>query len=402
VNDLPAPAASPGTPERTILVVDDDAILLRALEGILGRLGRVVSCNSSVQAVELLYEGLKPEIILADYQMPELTGLELLFESMDYAPDAIRIVMTGLSGLKDVLEGLNQGCIHVYLCKPWRVEDFLETMRQCLEQAHLESRHRALRAELASQEARLADLRARLRDFNEKLAARRGVGHAHLRRTAAVFGALLGDHGAHATPHARFVARAAAAVAEACGLSRQERLDIELAAALHDVGKALLPEAVREADPRLLSDADYALYQTHPARAADLLGGPAFLARVCEIVARHHERTDGTGFPAGLRGRQVTRESQIVAMADLYHNLTQRIGPGDEAGTEGEEPPALPDWRVEMGRQEAASWFRAQRSLFDVRAYDAFWAVAQAGTVPDFVLPAASSAPLHLQPASSP
>ena len=389
------PLFTAGGEERIILVLDDDAILLRSLEILLGRFGRVVSCNSSAQAVELLYEGLKPHIILADYQMPELTGLEVLFESRDYAPEAIRIIMTGFGGLKEVLEGLNRGYIDLYLCKPWRTEDFLETIRQCFEQCNQASLNRRLRDELAEQEAGLADLRAGLQVLNEKVLARRDAGRDNLARTARVFGALFGDHpGAHHGSHSAFVGRLSGAIAEAIGLSREEVHDVRLAGFLHDIGKSALPESLRGADPKNLSDEAHALYQTHVARGLELLDGIPSLERVREIIAHHHERTDGSGFPRGLKGRQIVREGQIVAMADLYHNLVFRTEPASDDDV-------LPAWRAEMRRQSASAYFKAHRGLFDARVYVGFWAVAHAGTVPDFILHANPSAStLHAVPAS--
>lgn len=120
--------------------------------------------------------------------------------------------------------------------------------------------------------------------------------------------------------HSRRVARYAAMIAEKMGLSDTEVRKIRTAAAVHDVGKLEVPLAVLN-KPGRLTDEEFDVIRTHaPLGAAmvDDLGD----TELTEMVAHHHERLDGTGYPARLAGEQIPLGARIIAVADTFDALT--------------------------------------------------------------------------------
>jgi putative nucleotidyltransferase with HDIG domain len=121
--------------------------------------------------------------------------------------------------------------------------------------------------------------------------------------------------------HRMAVARYSLAIGAAAGLPpRQQRL-LRRAALLHDVGKLALPGRILagEGSP---SDQDWELIRAHPSRGAEIvsdLGGGDELAG---IIAAHHERLDGGGYPRGLKGPEIPVLARIVAVAEAYDAMT--------------------------------------------------------------------------------
>jgi putative nucleotidyltransferase with HDIG domain len=123
--------------------------------------------------------------------------------------------------------------------------------------------------------------------------------------------------------HSAAVARYARELAAAIGCSDDEQELVHTAALLHDIGKFILPDSILFANARL-SDEDWNLIRLHPVQGADLVGRVDGYGPVAEIIHSHHERPDGRGYPAGLRGGAIPLLSRIVAVADTYDVMTAR------------------------------------------------------------------------------
>ena len=102
------------------------------------------------------------------------------------------------------------------------------------------------------------------------------------------------------------------------------------AAALHDVGKVGIPDAIL-LKPGKLTDAEFAVMKSHTEMGAELLEGLikdygrySMITMGAEVARCHHEKWDGSGYPAGLRGREIPLSARIVAIADVYDALTSR------------------------------------------------------------------------------
>ncbi|MCL5962609.1 MAG: HD domain-containing protein [Chloroflexi bacterium] len=105
-------------------------------------------------------------------------------------------------------------------------------------------------------------------------------------------------------------------------VNKRELLNLGLAAILHDVGKAHMPQRILF-KPGPLSDEEWAIMHHHPTWGVEILASKADLPQdVLTIVAQHHERLDGSGYPHGLSGAKLHRYSMVVAMADAYDAMT--------------------------------------------------------------------------------
>jgi HD-GYP domain-containing protein (c-di-GMP phosphodiesterase class II) len=113
----------------------------------------------------------------------------------------------------------------------------------------------------------------------------------------------------------------AISVAERLNVSDEERIWLKYAAALHDIGKIGVKEAILT-KPGKLTPEEYEEMKTHPAKGAEILKEVKFLAPVVPIVYHHQERYDGKGYPTGLSGHQIPIGSRIVAVLDAFDAMT--------------------------------------------------------------------------------
>ena len=162
-------------------------------------------------------------------------------------------------------------------------------------------------------------------DFN-RLAEELAAGFLH---TTALLGNVVAslEHW-HEGSHSSFVAHKAGAMARLLGMNAAEIVEIETAGLLHDIGKVGLPDAIAAKVQAELTDEEFRIYAAHPEHGRRILSAHPHFDTIGEIIAQHHERYDGAGFPAKLRGGQIHRGATLIAVADYYHNAMHRKHPG--------------------------------------------------------------------------
>lgn len=121
--------------------------------------------------------------------------------------------------------------------------------------------------------------------------------------------------------HMRHVASLAGRTAAWLGLGLDERRVIKRSALLHDFGKMVVPASILN-KPARLSESEWRIVRRHPQIGADLLSHLGESRRVCEVVAAHHERWDGRGYPAGLAEQDIPIGARLIAVADAYDAMT--------------------------------------------------------------------------------
>jgi putative nucleotidyltransferase with HDIG domain len=122
--------------------------------------------------------------------------------------------------------------------------------------------------------------------------------------------------------HAAAVARYARELAREIGCDETEQEQAHTAGLLHDVGKFAWPDRVLQA--QALSPSDTALVRRHPQDGAALVGRLDGYGPIADVILYHHESMDGTGYPAGLIGKEIPLLSRVIAICEAYDTLTAR------------------------------------------------------------------------------
>jgi diguanylate cyclase (GGDEF)-like protein len=121
--------------------------------------------------------------------------------------------------------------------------------------------------------------------------------------------------------HSRKVNTYAVALAEAIGLSPEEVSRVSTAALLHDIGKIGIPDKILNKKGKL-NRADWEAIKTHPKLGAIIVGNVPNLVPCVSSILHHHERWDGSGYPEGLKGEEISIEARILAIADSFEAMS--------------------------------------------------------------------------------
>ena len=300
-----------------ILIVDDDPIALQMLSKALCAAGHeVATACDGLEALETLRH-FSCRLVISDWNMPRLDGVELcrrirMQSSFGYV---YFILLTTHDSPQKVVEGMSAGADD-FISKPFHPAELLVRIRAGERVLALETRDVAIFAL-----AKLAE-------------SRDPVTGAHLER----------------------VRRYSQALAQQLSTKPQfyDTVDdkyielIYLTSPLHDIGKVGIPDRVL-LKPGRLTDEEFGIMKTHATLGADTLGaalceypGARFLQMARDIAATHHERFDGSGYPAGLHGADIPLCGRIVAArrcvrrphvkTRLQRRLFARRRPEDHSG----------------------------------------------------------------------
>jgi response regulator RpfG family c-di-GMP phosphodiesterase len=313
---------------KRILVVDDEEIVRIALRQTLRRERyEVTACSSPEEGLQVL----KTEafsVIISDYQMPGMTGLDFLAHAKQLQPDATRILITAVLSLDTVIEAINKGEIYRFVVKPWIREELLATVRNAIQRHDLIVRNTVLQAttlamndELISLNKRLesrvsaeADQRQRLSEMNEAL-------QLNLHHSVQLCLKVLQSFYPTLGTQARRVLGLCRAMADLLKLSESDRQTLELAAWLHDIGLVGAPRGLIRKwmqHPETLNPAERGIIEQHPILGEELVDFAANLKLVGRVIRGHHEQFDGRGFPDRLAGKEIPWLARLLAVAVAY------------------------------------------------------------------------------------
>ena len=290
------------TQDMKILIVDDNPLNIEVFRLMLRGAGyEHIDVTRSAQETEDLVRMWEPDLLVLDLQMPEMSGYEVLAQLRDYlAPprNLPVLVVSADERPESRRRALSMGA-RDFISKPVDSGEAISRVRNLLQTRRLViDLDRALHAQARELEAARWETVERL-----AIAAR------HLR----------GDDIRHGERVAALAARIASAMGE--GAEQIERL--RRAAPLHDLGKLAIPDAIL-LKPGALTAAERATVEHHTVLGAEMLTGSRspLLELAREIALCHHERWDGSGYPGGLRAEAIPLAARIVAVAEVFDELT--------------------------------------------------------------------------------
>jgi len=179
------------THRHTILVVDDEADVLRSVKDLLRLDYKVLTTTRAVEAIEIL-KNEEVHVVMTDQRMPEMTGVEFLHRLRGAHPDAIRLLFTGYADIHAVIDAINQGNVFRYITKPWDPEELQSIIKQACERYDLLVERRELLDELQKKNAELTTANTELQKANELKTAFMRVASHELRTPLAILLGLTG------------------------------------------------------------------------------------------------------------------------------------------------------------------------------------------------------------------
>jgi two-component system NtrC family sensor kinase len=155
--------------KQTLLVVDDEANVLKSVKRLLFETDyRVLTAGSGQEALELFKKEPTIQLVISDYRMPEMNGVELLRQLKKLYPTTVRMILSGYADVMAIVEAINDGQVYKFIAKPWNDQDLLTTIMRAFEQYSLAEENVQLTGQLREQNKKLEEAAAELEDKVQK------------------------------------------------------------------------------------------------------------------------------------------------------------------------------------------------------------------------------------------
>jgi response regulator RpfG family c-di-GMP phosphodiesterase len=306
-----------------LLIVDDEESVRSLLYDLLRD---VYQCDVAACGEEALglVDRTNYNVVLSDIMMPGMSGIELLERIKAERPDTSVIMVSANHDTRRAVGALRQGA-YDYIVKPFELEEVELSVQRALEHQRLVTENRVYQTQLEQLvEARTEELRL-ANDFLQEKSTKLAEMVSELSRTyRSTLGALamaLDARDAETRGHSERVVAFSLRLGVQIGLSKEELTNLERGALLHDVGKIGVRDAIL-LKPAPLTAEEWLEMKLHPEFGRAILAQVPFLKPAIPVVAEHHERWDGNGYPNGLKAEEVDIKARVFAVADCIDAVT--------------------------------------------------------------------------------
>jgi putative two-component system response regulator len=292
-----------------ILIVDDEGEIRSVLYDLLSE---HYACSEAVSAVEALalLRTQQFDLVISDITMPGMSGLEMIPHLEQIAPDTVVVMISGMQTVESAIEALRLGAFD-YLVKPFDLRQVEAGVKRAL-------RHRSLLLAKREHEERLEELvEQRTRELDQAL----GSLEQAYRSTLRALTAALETRDAETHGHSERVVTYSLRLGREYGLDNTQMKALEFGALLHDIGKIGVPDAILR-KPAALTEEEWVHMRAHPLHGQQILRGIEFLEGAARVVAQHHEKWDGSGYPLGLIADDIDVCARIFSVADAFDAMT--------------------------------------------------------------------------------
>ena len=300
---------------KTIFIIDDNSTNLTAAEDVLQHHYRVIALSSAAQMFKAL-DKFKPDLILLDIEMPEVSG----FKAMEWLRSAASpfkgipvIFLTSLADEESEAHGIKLGAVD-FIVKPFSKPVLLNRIKNHLDIDELISERTAQLMERTEQLMLLqSGIVHMLADIVETRDEDTG---GHIDRTSVLVKIIID-----------------AMIEQHVYVDELLEWDLETVISstrLHDIGKIAISDTILNKPGRLTED-EFTTMKTHTTMGEKIIdqtilrtGNAAFLQYAKLAVAYHHERWDGSGYPRGLCGTDIPLLGRIMTIVDVYDALISK------------------------------------------------------------------------------
>jgi len=295
--------------KKHVLIIDDQTtgrtILEKVIEQIADNLD-VHAFGSPTEALEWIDQH-DPDLIITDYRMPEMNGVEFIREvrARPHCENVPLMMITVVSEKEVRYEALDAGAT-AFLTRPI---DQIECRTSCRNLLKMHEQHLIIqdRADWLARQVEVA---------TDQITQREKETILRLARAGEYRDEGTGNHVIRMAKYSRHIA-------EALGcFSKQDCDDLEYAAPMHDIGKIGIPDGIL-LKPGKLNEYEWDIMQTHTTIGHAILSDSQsrYMQIGAVIALNHHERFDGKGYPNGLKGDEIPLIARVVAVADVFDAL---------------------------------------------------------------------------------
>ncbi len=288
----------------SVLAVDDEPMQLMATEELFGIRYRLRCASSGAEALEEIKRE-KPDLILLDYHMPEMNGLEVLrrVHKIEGCENLPVVFLTAIDDVDMEAEIFKAGAMD-FISKPFVMQVALQRIRRVLELKHLQD---SLQDEVNRKTRALQESNQKIKKLSNQV----------IRALAGAIDA----KDSYTNGHSIRVAEYAREIARRLGKSSMELAEVYNIALLHDVGKIGIPITIIN-KPGKLSEEEYQIIKSHTLTGYEILKAISEMPELSIGARWHHERFDGSGYPDGMMGADIPEVARIICVADCYDAMS--------------------------------------------------------------------------------
>ncbi len=292
-----------------ILIVDDEAEVRGVLHDLLSF---SYECGEAASAEDALAQlrASEYQLVISDITMSGMSGLEMIPHVKVISPDTVIVMISGMQTIESAINALRLGAFD-YLMKPFDLRQAEAAVERALEHHELivaKRRYENHLEELVTQ--RTAELDDALGSLENAY-----------RSTLQALTAALETRDAETHGHSERVVTFSLRLGREYGLTGPQMKALEFGSLLHDIGKIGVPDAILR-KPAKLTDEEWVRMREHPVHGQQILRGIKFLEGAARVVAQHHEKWDGSGYPLGLKAEEIDICARIFSVADAFDAIT--------------------------------------------------------------------------------
>ncbi len=288
-----------------VLIVDDEPEIREILCDLLNFDYSCAAVSSAEEALELLSTD-NFDLVISDITMSGMSGLEMIPHVVSLSPETVVLMISGMQTIESAIEALRLGAFD-YIMKPFDLRQVEAAVKRAFEHHELREAKRRYENHLEELvEQRTAELDQALLSLEDAY-----------RSTLKALTAALETRDAETHGHSERVVTFSLRLGRELGLDKAQMTALEFGSLLHDIGKIGVPDAILR-KPAKLDEAEWAKMREHPLHGQAILREIEFLEGAARVVAQHHERWDGSGYPLGLKGCEIDLNARIFSVADAF------------------------------------------------------------------------------------
>ncbi len=250
------------------------------------------------------------DIVITDILMPNMNGLEMAAEIKRINEDQEIIVISAYSEPSSFVHAIRLG-VNGYIIKPINYEQMNMALNKTINKL----------ANFQDNIMYKEHLEEMVEKRTEALFALEGEKIQNFENTILAFVEMIEERDTYTGGHSQRVAHYSKLIAQKMGRSEEECEMLYRAGILHDIGKVATPDTVL-LKPGKLNGLEYKLIQDHVTVSYDLLSKIPMYKELAETIIYHHERYDGKGYPAGVKGNEIPPLARIMIVADAFDAMT--------------------------------------------------------------------------------
>ena len=270
-----------------ILLVDDEPLNLKLMEGLLGPCGYELYRAENGREALYIINNVDIDLVLLDIMMPGMDGFQVCrsIKANDETRMTPVILITALDDVETKIKGIEAGADD-FIARPPNKPELIARVKSLLKIKMLNSN--------------LTGIENVLFSLANSVEAKDSYTQGHVDRVSAM----------------------ALSIGKRMRLSPTELEALRLGGALHDIGKMGIPEEILN-KPGPLTEKEWAVMKTHTDIGYKIcLPLKKNLGKALDVIRHHHEKLDGSGYPDGLRGSEISITARIMAVADIYDALS--------------------------------------------------------------------------------